>query len=57
MNRRTVRPWNIVPSRAEPTPKALPAPRYNGLMKKIFFLLILVLIGLAVFKYLNDESY
>jgi len=26
-------------------------------MKKIFFLLILVVIGLAVFKYLNDESY
>jgi len=26
-------------------------------MKKIFFLLILVIIGFAVFKFLNDESY
>jgi len=26
-------------------------------MKKIFFLLVVVVIGLAVFKYLNDESY
>jgi len=26
-------------------------------MKKIFLLLILAVIGLAVFKYLNDESY
>jgi len=25
-------------------------------MKKIFFLLILAVIGFAVFKYLNDES-
>ena len=28
-----------------------------GCMKKIFLLLILVVIGLAMFKYLNDESY
>jgi len=26
-------------------------------MKKIFFLLVVAVIGLAVFKYLNDESY
>jgi len=26
-------------------------------MRKIFLLLILAVIGLAVFKYLNDESY
>jgi len=26
-------------------------------MKKIFFLLILAIIGFAVFKFLNDESY